>query len=186
MEGGRAQRRHADQAIHRRVGGGAVARLAHAARSARPRAAPFPARRLGALRRAQRRVLWPAPAGRRDRAGAWRRARRRLPAGAGAVRNRMKAVPHPLAPAARLVTTRDLLFLCGSLVLVILPHALRAPWWITLLALCLYGWRIHYSLNPAPLPARWLVLSVAAVAMLGVWFEYRTLFGRQPGIVLLM
>jgi transglutaminase-like putative cysteine protease len=98
----------------------------------------------------------------------------------------MKAVPHPLSPEARLVTTRDLLFLCGSLVLVILPHAMRAPWWITLLALCLYGWRIHYSLNPAPLPSRWLVLSVAAVAMLGVWFEYRTLFGRQPGIVLLM
>jgi transglutaminase-like putative cysteine protease len=98
----------------------------------------------------------------------------------------MKAVPHPLSPEGRLVTTRDLLFLCGSLVLVVLPHALRAPWWITLLALCLYGWRIHYSLNPAPLPARWLVLSVAAVGMLGVWFEFRTLFGRQPGIVLLM
>ena len=98
----------------------------------------------------------------------------------------MKSVPHPLAPEARLVTTRDLLFLCGSLLLVVLPHAMRAPWWVTLLALCLYGWRIFCSLNPAPLPARWLVIAIAAVAMLGVWTEYRTLFGRQPGIVLLM
>jgi protein-glutamine gamma-glutamyltransferase len=98
----------------------------------------------------------------------------------------MKAPAHPLSPEARLATTRDLLFLAGSLVLVVAPHALRAPWWLTLLTLCLYAWRIHYSLNPAPLPSRWLVLGVAAVAMFAVWLEYRTLFGRQPGILLLM
>ena len=51
---------------------------------------------------------------------------------------------------------------------------------------CLYGWRLYFALNRAPLPSRWLVLGVAAVAMLGVWLEYRTLFGRQPGILLLM
>jgi transglutaminase-like putative cysteine protease len=98
----------------------------------------------------------------------------------------MKGVPHPLSPEFRLVTTRDLVLLTASLLLVIAPHALRAPWWLTLLTLCLYAWRIHYSLNPAPLPSRWLVIGVAAVAMLGVWMEYRTLFGRQPGILLLM
>ena len=97
----------------------------------------------------------------------------------------MKA-PHPLSPDIRLVTTRELALLVASLALVIAPHALRAPWWLTLLTLCLYAWRIHYSINPAPLPSRWLVLGVAAVAMLGVWVEYRTLFGRQPGILLLM
>jgi protein-glutamine gamma-glutamyltransferase len=98
----------------------------------------------------------------------------------------MKGVPHPLSPEVRLATTRDLVLLVASLLLVIAPHAVRAPWWLTLLTLCLYAWRIHYSLNPAPLPSRWLVLGVAAVAMLGVWMEYRTLFGRQPGILLLM
>jgi transglutaminase-like putative cysteine protease len=86
----------------------------------------------------------------------------------------------------RLVTARDLLWLIGSLALAIAPHALRAPWWLTLLTLCLFGWRFYYSLDRAPLPSRWLVLGVAAVAMLGVWIEYRTLFGRQPGIMLLM
>jgi transglutaminase-like putative cysteine protease len=98
----------------------------------------------------------------------------------------MTAAPHPLAPEMRLVTTRDLVWLIASLLLVIAPHTLRAPWWLTLLTLCLYAWRLYYSLNRAPLPSRWLVIAVAAVAMLGVWIEYRTLFGRQPGILLLM
>ena len=94
--------------------------------------------------------------------------------------------PHPLAPEQRQVGPRDMAWLVASLVLVIAPHALRAPWWLTLLTLCLYGWRLYFSLNRGPLPSRWLVLGVAAVAMLGVWIEFRTLFGRQSGILLLM
>jgi protein-glutamine gamma-glutamyltransferase len=94
--------------------------------------------------------------------------------------------PHPLAPELRPVSARDLTWLIASLLLVIAPHTLRAPWWLTLLTLCLYGWRLYFALNRAPLPSRWLVLGVTAVAMLGVWIEYRTLFGRQPGILLLM
>jgi transglutaminase-like putative cysteine protease len=93
---------------------------------------------------------------------------------------------HPLAPELRLVSVRDIAWLTGSLALVIAPHASRAPWWLTLLTLCLFAWRFYYALDRAALPSRWLVLGVAAAAMLGVWIEYRTLFGRQPGIVLLM
>ena len=94
--------------------------------------------------------------------------------------------PHPLAPEQRQIAPRDMAWLVASLVLVIAPHATRAPWWLTLLTLCLYGWRLYFSLNRGPLPSRWLVLGVAAVAMLGVWIEFRTLFGRQSGILLLM
>ena len=98
----------------------------------------------------------------------------------------MRPLAHPLAPEMRLVTPRDLAWLIGSLALAILPHALRAPWWLILLTMCLFGWRFYYSLDRTPLPSRWLVLGVTAVALLGVWVEYRTLFGRQPGILLLV
>jgi protein-glutamine gamma-glutamyltransferase len=93
---------------------------------------------------------------------------------------------HPLAPELRQVSARDLVWLVASLAVVVAPHALRAPWWMTLLTLCLFGWRLYFALNRGPLPSRWLVLAVAAAAMLGVWIEFRTIFGRQPGILLLM
>jgi transglutaminase-like putative cysteine protease len=98
----------------------------------------------------------------------------------------MKPAPHPLAPEVRPVTARDLTWLIASLGLVVAPHMMRAPWWLTLLTLCLYGWRVYFVLNRAPLPARLLVLAVAAVGMLGIWMEFRSLFGRTPGILLLV
>jgi transglutaminase-like putative cysteine protease len=98
----------------------------------------------------------------------------------------VKPPPHPLAPELRLVSTRDLAWLIAALAIVIAPHTLRAPWWLTLLTLCLYGWRFYFSLNRAPLPSRWLVFAMALVAVLGVWTETRTLFGRTPGIYLLV
>ena len=98
----------------------------------------------------------------------------------------MKALPHPLSPDVRPLTLRDLSWLTASLAIVILPHALRAPWWLTLLTLCLYGWRFYSMLTRAPLPSRWLVIAVAFIGMLGVWMEYRTLFGRQAGVLLLV
>ena len=93
---------------------------------------------------------------------------------------------HPLSPELRLITPRDLTWLTASLLVVTAPHALRAPWWLTLLTLCLYGWRFYCTLDRAPLPSRWLVLAFALVGMAGVWLEYRTLFGRQPGVTLLV
>lgn len=98
----------------------------------------------------------------------------------------MKAPAHPLAPENRPLQLRELAWLLASLLVVIAPHVLRAPWWLTLLTLCLYGWRAYFGLNRAPLPSRWLVLGVAAVGMLAIWIEFRTLFGRQPGILFLM
>jgi len=93
---------------------------------------------------------------------------------------------HPLAPEQRVVAPRDLGWLLLALLLVAAPHALRMPWWLTLLVLTLYAWRAQVAVARATLPSRWLVLAIAALAIGAVYLEYRTLFGRTSGIVLLV
>jgi transglutaminase-like putative cysteine protease len=96
------------------------------------------------------------------------------------------SAPHPLAPELRPLSGRDLAWLVGALLVVIAPHAARAPWWLIVLTLTLYLWRAAGLARREALPSRWLLLAVAAAAMIGVWLEYRTVFGRTPGIVLLV
>jgi len=97
----------------------------------------------------------------------------------------MKPLPHPLAPELRTVSGRDLAMLTASLLLVVTPHAERAPWWLAVLVLSLYGWRAYLGITRAPLPPQLLLLALTGAAMTGIWAHYHTLFGRSPGIVLL-
>ena len=92
----------------------------------------------------------------------------------------------PPAPAVRPIGGRDLLVLLAGLLIVVVPHALRAPWWLTLLTLVLYAWRAAALSNRSLLPPGWVLLAVAALACGGIWLEYRAIFGRTPGIMLLM
>jgi transglutaminase-like putative cysteine protease len=96
------------------------------------------------------------------------------------------SVPHPLAPELRALSARDLAGLSLALVITIAPHALRAPWWLTLVTLVAFAWRAAALAEPRLLPPRWLLLVVVGAALFGVWAEYRTIFGRTPGIILLM
>ncbi|MGE3161754.1 MAG: DUF3488 and DUF4129 domain-containing transglutaminase family protein [Burkholderiales bacterium] len=76
--------------------------------------------------------------------------------------------------------------LLACLALVTVPHALRIPWWLSLLLAGLYAWRLYLGLQRAALPSRWLVLGIALLAIGAVYLEYRTVFGRTSGIVLLV
>ena len=96
------------------------------------------------------------------------------------------STPHPLSPEARLLSARDLAGLLAALAIVAIPHALRAPWWLSLLTLALYAWRVLAFSSGYPLPGRGLLLCIAAAAMFGVWAEYGTIFGRVTGITLLL
>jgi transglutaminase-like putative cysteine protease len=96
------------------------------------------------------------------------------------------APANPFSPELRPVGAHDLTLLVLGLAIVVAPHAMRAPWWLTLLTALLYAWRWLALRTPAILPSRWLLLVVAMVAMFGVWLEYRAIFGRTPGIVLLV
>jgi transglutaminase-like putative cysteine protease len=92
----------------------------------------------------------------------------------------------PVPPGERPIAWRDFALLAAGLAVVIAPHALRAPWWLTLLTVALVGWRAVAMAQRSLLPSMWLLLPIVALGMLGVWLEYRALFGRTPGIMLLV
>ncbi len=98
----------------------------------------------------------------------------------------MRALGHPLIPEQRPISLADIVGLLVSLVLVTAPHALRAPWWLGVLTALLFAWRLRIAMNGAALPSRWMLLAITVLGMFGVWLEFRTLFGRSPGIILLM
>ena len=97
----------------------------------------------------------------------------------------MSTLAHPLAPELRVLNGRDLAGLIVSLILVVAPHAQRAPWWLALLVLFLYGWRAYLGTMQAPLPPRALLLALTAAGVAAVWAHYHTVFGRTPGIMVL-
>ena len=81
---------------------------------------------------------------------------------------------------------RSTLWLTGALLLVAAPHVDRLPWWIITLALMLVAWRVYLGKMRLELPRKWLLLAIVAGTVTGVYLNYRTIFGRDAGIALLM
>ncbi len=95
--------------------------------------------------------------------------------------------PSPaLQPGQRPIGWRDFAMLVAGLAIVLAPHALRAPWWLALLTVALIGWRAAGLANRSLLPSIWLLLAIVAAGMLGIWLEFRAIFGRTPGVMLLV
>jgi transglutaminase-like putative cysteine protease len=79
---------------------------------------------------------------------------------------------------------RDTLFLLGVIAWTVLPHVAHLPLWCTLLTGAVLLWRARLALTNAPLPGRWvLVLVLALAAGLTLW-SFRTIFGKEPGVTL--
>ena len=84
------------------------------------------------------------------------------------------------------VALRHLLLLVLSLAMVVAPHGARVPWWLIALAAVLAAWRIHLAHASLRLPSRWLTPLIVIAATFGVYFHYRTIFGRDAGVALLV
>jgi hypothetical protein len=65
------------------------------------------------------------------------------------------------APAASRLNAANVGWLLLSLTLVTLPHVERLPWWITLLAATLVGWRAYITWHALHLPPKWLLFMIA-------------------------
>jgi protein-glutamine gamma-glutamyltransferase len=73
-----------------------------------------------------------------------------------------------------------------GLAMVAAPHAERLPWWLAGLVVMLGAWRLYLGYARLPLPSRWLIILIVLGATAGVYFNYRTIFGRDAGVALLV
>ncbi len=80
----------------------------------------------------------------------------------------------------------DTLLLLGSCLLVLAPHAAHLPWWISAVCAALLLWRGWITFRGDRMPPRWLLVPIAVVAMAGVYWEYKRLFGKDPGVAMLV
>ncbi|MCC7059993.1 MAG: DUF3488 domain-containing transglutaminase family protein [Burkholderiaceae bacterium] len=81
---------------------------------------------------------------------------------------------------------RETLFLMAPVLLSVLPQLPHLPWWASTGFMVLFLWRLGLVLSGRWLPrasVRW-VAAIACTA--AVYAHYQTLFGRDPGIVLLV
>lgn len=79
-----------------------------------------------------------------------------------------------------------LLWLAAGLCLVVAPHTLRLPAWVNGSVAAVLVWRIYLGWRQAELPHRVLLLLLALGQLVAVYFTYRTIFGRDAGVTLLV
>jgi transglutaminase-like putative cysteine protease len=91
-----------------------------------------------------------------------------------------------MTDAKQPIPWRHVRWLLVSLVLVAAPHASHMPWWTIALMVMLIAWRAYVGYARLALPNRWLLLLIALAATVGVFLSYRTIFGRDAGVALLV
>ena len=82
--------------------------------------------------------------------------------------------------------SRDTLFLLLVIAWVLLPQIPNLPIWCSVLAGAVLLWRGALALQGKPLPGRWWLLGLLALAIGGTLFTHKTLLGRDAGVTLLV
>lgn len=81
---------------------------------------------------------------------------------------------------------RETLFVLLVVAWVLLPQVAQLQAWCSALAGTLLVWRGYLALQGRPLPGRWWLVGVLALAVGETLLTYRTLAGREPGVSLVV
>jgi len=79
-----------------------------------------------------------------------------------------------------------MLWLTAALALVAAPHVQRLPLWVMIFAAALGLWRLYIGSRRLKLPRKAVIVLAVSVAAAAVYVNYRTLFGRDAGVALLI
>ncbi|MFN3883667.1 MAG: DUF3488 and DUF4129 domain-containing transglutaminase family protein [Rhodocyclaceae bacterium] len=77
-------------------------------------------------------------------------------------------------------------WLLATGLLATMPLAPQLPPWLVVVTACAFLWRVILAWRRQPLPPRGLLIAVTLAASAAVFLHYRTLFGQQAGIALLV
>lgn len=80
----------------------------------------------------------------------------------------------------------DTLLLLISCALVLAPHAAHLPPWISLLGASMLLWRGWITFRGQRMPPQWLLLPIALAAIASAYFSYRSFFGRDSGVAMVV
>ncbi|MDO8960214.1 MAG: DUF3488 and transglutaminase-like domain-containing protein [Rhodocyclaceae bacterium] len=92
---------------------------------------------------------------------------------------RAKAPLHPLTP-------QQTWWLLATGLAAYAPLVSQVPLWLAAVAGAAFLWRAALAGWRQPLPTRWVLVLVSLAGTAGVLMEYRTLFGQQAGVALLL
>ncbi len=79
-----------------------------------------------------------------------------------------------------------LLWLMTTLILVVSPHLFHLAWWVPLTFAILLIWRYFLTRYQKRLPGNWIQLTIVIFILAGILLSYRTIFGKEAGVALLI
>ena len=80
----------------------------------------------------------------------------------------------------------DTFLLIFTTTLVLAPFAFHNPTWLIATALALISWRVVVTLTGQTLPQKWLLISVAIILVIAIYFHFHTWLGKEAGVALLI
>ena len=82
--------------------------------------------------------------------------------------------------------SRDTLFLLIVIAAVVLPQVVHLPLWCSGLVAGVLVWRGMLAWKSQPLPSRWWLLALLAIAVAATFATHKTILGRDAGVTLLV
>ena len=89
-------------------------------------------------------------------------------------------------PASPPLDVRNVLWLLAAMAFVVAPHVPRLPYWIAIFCAIVVAWRAWIAWAAWHFPSRLLMVALTIAASVGIWITYRSLFGREAGVALLI